>query len=87
MPVPESVSQEFKDFFNLLVIFEEISEQMIVYWLKKNPEVKNYLITASVALIIATIIDDVVTTGIGIANDISSILLGMRMIRLARTIP
>lgn len=87
VPVPESVSQKLKDFFNELIIFEEISEEMIVYWLNRNPEVKNYLIAAGVGLVIATIIEDFATLGAGISDDIPSILLAMKLIRLARTIP
>jgi hypothetical protein len=65
----------------------EMAEEMIAYWLKKNPEVKNYLIAAGVGLIIGTIIEYFATLGIGISDDIPSILLAMKLIRLARTIP
>ena len=87
VPVPESVSQNLKDFFKKLLADGEMAEEMIAYWLKKNPEVKNYLIAAGVGLIIGTIIEDFATLGIGISDDIPSILLAMKLIRLARTIP
>ncbi len=60
---------------------------MIAYWLRRNPAIKNYIIAAGVGLIVATIIEDFATLGIGISDDIPSILLAMKLIRLARTIP
>lgn len=87
VPVPESVSQNLKDFFKTLLVFQEISEEMIAYWLRRNPAIKNYIIAAGVGLIVATIVEDFVTLGLGVSDDIPIILLAMRMIRLARTIP
>lgn len=87
VPVPQPVSDKLKQFFNFLMAFNEISEEMTVYWLKQNPAIREYLIAAGVGLIIATIIEDFVTLGAGAVDDIPTIMLAMKLIRIAKQIP
>ena len=84
VPVPVSVSEKLKNFFKNLIEYPDMAEEQIAYFLKQNPEIKNYLIYAGAGLIIATIIEDFATLGIGVADDIPTILLGMKLIRPAR---
>ncbi len=87
VPVPQSVSEKLKKFFKNLVEYPDMAEEQMAYFLKQNPEIKNYLLYAGVGLIIATIIEDFATLGIGITDDIPTILLAMKLIRLARILP
>lgn len=87
VPVPEEVSQKLKDFFKNLVLDPEMAEEQIAYYLKVNPEVRNYLIAAGVGLFVAALIEDLITLGAGIADDFPTILLAMKLIRLAKVLP
>ena len=85
--VPQAVSQKLRDFIRSLLLSPDMVEEQIAMWLRQNPEVKNYVIAAGVGLIITTILQDLATFGVGVVDDIPTIMLAMRLIRLARAIP
>lgn len=59
-----------------------------MFFLNQNPDIKQYLqvvaVGAAATIVIGTIIEDVITTGAGIADDFASFALAYRIIRLAQ---
>ena len=86
VPIPQSVSDKLKQFIKSLVEYPEMAEEKIAFFLEKNPEIKNYLITAGVTIIIGTILEDFASLGAGFINDLTTIMLGLKLIRLARAL-
>ncbi|MFM2339048.1 MAG: hypothetical protein RL115_2241 [Bacteroidota bacterium] len=63
------------------------ANRIIAEFFQENPEVVNFIkgaaIGAGAAIIIATIVEDIVTLGAGIADDWASFVLAQRIIRFA----
>jgi hypothetical protein len=62
--------------------------------LLQKPEYKELLIYiktaevgAAVAIIVGTIVEDFLTAGVGVADDVQSVLLAYKLIRIVRKIP
>lgn len=58
-------------------------EQQILVFLKKNPQIVPYLKGAAAAIVIGTIIEDILTRGAGIADDWASFVMARNIYRIA----
>ncbi len=45
------------------------------------------VVGAAVAIIVGTIVEDFLTAGVGVADDVQSVLLAYKLIRIVRKIP
>lgn len=89
LPIPQSTAQRLKRFI------EETAKKMgqidieeeIRVFLDKNPEFVNEIkvaaITTGVVIIVATIVEDIITLGGGIADDPASFYVAYRLITIA----
>ena len=63
------------------------ADKIIAEFFYQHPELKNYIkstaIGAGIALIVSTILEDVITAGAGIADDWVCFVLAYRIIRFA----
>jgi hypothetical protein len=48
---------------------------------------KTMVVGAAVAIIVGTIVEDFLTAGVGVADDVQSVLLAYKLIRIVRKIP
>ena len=87
-PIPGiDLANALKGFFRDLVISYDYAvtgsmyeiNQRILLFIKQHPAVKNYLKAAGIAIIIATIAEDVASAGAGIADDWLTFLIARNM--------
>jgi hypothetical protein len=66
-------------------------EIIISQFCHDNPELVTYLksaaITAAVAIVVGTIVEDFATAGVGIADDWASFLMAYRIVKFATKLP
>ncbi|MEM8674588.1 MAG: DUF4157 domain-containing protein [Cyanobacteria bacterium P01_G01_bin.67] len=89
-PVPEQIADKTSrlrlilDFIDQVIESGADAEEAARDFLNEYPEVRTLLIGAAIAVIVATIIEDVVTFGVGILNDPASIGVAVALIRVAQ---
>jgi hypothetical protein len=81
--MPESLAEKLKNFVRLLATSTGNVETQIVYFLRKNPEIVPYIKGAAIGVVIGTIVEDIATSGVGVADDWASFVLARTMWRLA----
>lgn len=85
--IPSSILNKFKHLIDRLKLNFQDADRIIAEYLKQNPElltyIKNAAIGAGIAIIVGTIIEDVITVGAGIADDWACFVLAYRIIRFA----
>lgn len=81
--MPQSLLDKLKNFVRLVSTNTANLEEQIVIFLRKNPELIPYLKTAAVGIVIATIVEDIATSGVGIADDWASFTIARTLWRLA----
>jgi hypothetical protein len=84
--LPQNLAIKLKDFLQSLLQNQANMNQKILVFLRENPEVKNWIMGAAAGLIVATLVEDVVTGGVGIADDWASFLIARNMWRVAAAI-
>jgi hypothetical protein len=64
-----------------------LTPEKILQFLQENPEVVFYIKTAAVgagvSIIVGTIVEDFLTAGVGVADDVQCFMLGYKLIRIA----
>lgn len=92
MPViSQSVIHKIKNLLEKLRNFPALATNYeIALFLKQNQDVAQVIINAAlttgIAILVATIIEDIVTLGVGIADDVASFILAHRLITIATLI-
>jgi len=85
--VPASVIEKFKHLIDRLKNNFQEADKIIAEYLHQNPELLNHIksaaIGAGVAIIVGTILEDIATAGIGVADDWACFVLSYRIIRFA----
>jgi hypothetical protein len=85
--LPQSITEQLKNLVRKLKDGVADMDRIITKYLEKNPELTTYIkggaITAPVAIIVGTIIEDIATLGGGIADDWASFMLAYRIVRVA----
>ena len=85
--VPSSIIDKFKELIERLKQNLQNADKIIAEFLNQHPElltfIKTVAIGAGVAIIIGTILEDIVTGGAGILDDWASFMLAKRIIRFA----
>jgi hypothetical protein len=91
VPLPQNIIDKLKNLAQRLKNNLNNAEYEIQRFLKQHPElvtfIKNAAITAGVAIIIGTIVEDILTAGVGIADDWACFLAGYKLIRFATLMP
>jgi hypothetical protein len=86
-PLPQALAKRVKDFVEKLLQNPTDMERRILAFLRVNPQIVPYLKAAAAAIIIGTIVEDVLTGGAGIADDWASFVAARTIYRLALKIP
>lgn len=85
--MPASVVEKFRHLINRLKQNFHKADEIMAEYLNQNPDlliyIKNAAIGAGVAIIVGTIIEDIITVGAGIADDWACFVLSYRIIRFA----
>ena len=85
--VPTSMVDKFKHLIDRLQGNFDQADQIIAEYFRQNPDLVNYIkaaaIGAGIAIVVGTIIEDVLTAGFGIADDWACFVLSYRIIRFA----
>lgn len=88
---PSSILDKFKELFNRLKDNMGAFDQIIAEYLQQHPElvtyIKNAAYGAAVIIIVGTIVEDFLTVGGGVSDDVASFLLARRIVRFARALP
>ena len=67
--------------------FKNITPEQILAFLKSNPDlviyIKSAAIGAAVSIIVGTIVEDILSAGIGVSDDIPSFLFAYKIVRIA----
>ncbi|MGN6435547.1 MAG: hypothetical protein ACTHMM_03400 [Agriterribacter sp.] len=86
--VPQNVLDKIKNLVRELKKNTDKIEEKILVYLRNHPEIVEYIKVAAVgaatAIIVGTIIEDIVTLGAGIADDWASFMIATKLIRFAR---
>lgn len=86
--MPQKIRDRIKDLLKQLKKDTKDLEEKILVYLRQNPEIITYLKTAAVgaavAIIVGTIVEDVLTLGAGVADDWASFWMAYKLIRIAR---
>ncbi|MDP8993224.1 MAG: hypothetical protein M3N31_09285 [Actinomycetota bacterium] len=84
---PRPVLEQIRDFVRDVVTSSRDAEQAARQWLITHPEVVEYLTTiayvAAITIIVATIVEDIVTLGAGLADDPASFAAAAALVRVA----
>lgn len=85
--VPASVVEKFKHLIDRLKNNFNQADKIIAEYMQQNPDLVTYIKTAAIgagiAIIVGTIIEDILTAGTGIADDWACFTLAYRIIRFA----
>jgi hypothetical protein len=83
--IPQNIADKLKTF--LQKALQNTTQEQIVLFLKANPDVLYYLKTAAagaaVSIIVGTLIEDIITAGVGVTDDVPSFLLAYKIVRFA----
>jgi len=85
--VPQSIKDKFRELIERLKRNLQNADKIIAEYLQQHPELLTYIkavaIGAGVAIIVATLLEDILTGGLGIADDWASFMLAKRIIKYA----
>jgi hypothetical protein len=89
--IPQGIAEKLKNFLQQAVRNNNLTIKTIMQFLTENRDVaffiKTHATTAAVTIIVATIIEDILTAGVGIADDVPCFLLAYRLVRIAAKMP
>ncbi len=90
-PLPSNLLVKLKILFQALLANQNDMYEKIWVYLKNNPDlanaIKNSLIGVAVGVMVATIVEDILTGGLGILDDIACAKIAYNLIRVAIRIP
>ena len=86
--IPQNIADKLKNFLqNASNNFKNITPEQILAFLKSNPDlviyIKSAAIGAAVSIIVGTIVEDILSAGIGVSDDIPSFLFAYKIVRIA----
>lgn len=84
--MPESYALKLKNFVQSLAQNTANLEAKIVMYLRQHPEMVTYIKAAAIGVVLATIVEDIATLGVGIVDDWASFIIARTMWRLAAAI-
>jgi hypothetical protein len=88
--VPSTIVGKFKHLIDRLKQNFSQADKIIAEYLQQNPDLLTYIKTAAigagVAIVVGTILEDIITAGAGIADDWACFVLSYRIIRFALTL-
>lgn len=84
--LPQSLADKLKNLLKQIAATPSTMEQQILAFLRANPSIVPYLKGAAAGVIIATIIEDIATEGVGIADDWESFVVARTLWRISNTI-
>ncbi|HBL10040.1 MAG TPA: hypothetical protein DD379_01110 [Cyanobacteria bacterium UBA11162] len=79
--------QQIADFVEQVIQSGENAERAALRFLTEHPKIKYFLIGAAIIILVATLIQDLLTLGAGIADDPASFSIVWTLVRVAQTIP
>jgi hypothetical protein len=79
--------EQIAEFVKQVIQSGENAEQAARRFLAEHPEIKYFLIGAAVIIVVATLIEDILTLGGGIADDPASFAIAWVLVRVAQTAP
>lgn len=83
--VPSTIADKFKYLVNRLKQNLPNADRIIAEFLNENTNLLNYIKTAAigagVVIVVATLLEDIITGGIGVSDDWASFVLAYRIIR------
>jgi hypothetical protein len=86
--IPQDALKQIRDLVRQLKNAGNRAKEVITKFLKDHPElvtfIKTTAITAAITIIVGTIIEDIYTVGVGIADDAASFALAWKIIRFAQ---
>ena len=83
-PAKDPVRTTITDFIRELVRTGESAATAIPEFLRTHPEARDWLIAAGVTIIVATILEDLATLGVGLVDDPATLSIALALIRAAR---
>lgn len=84
--LPENLSERLKSLLKQISLNPSTMQQQILTFLRQNPQIVPYLKGAAAAVVIATIIEDIATEGVGIADDWQSFVIARTLWRASNGI-
>lgn len=87
VPVRQEALEKIRDFLRRVVTSGEEAEAAARGFLRENPEVKYLLVGAAIAIIVATIAEDIATLGAGLLDDPASLAAAYALVRVAQSAP
>lgn len=84
--MPQSYADKLKNFVRSLAQNTSNLEAKVITYLRQNPEMVAYIKGAAIGIVIATIVEDIITLGVGIADDWASFVIARTMWRVAAAI-
>jgi hypothetical protein len=85
--LPETLAERLKKLLKELAVAPQVNqEQLIFAFLRANPNIVPYLKSAAAGVIVATIIEDIVTEGAGVADDWESFVIARTLWRAANAV-
>jgi hypothetical protein len=86
--IPQAIADKLKRFLQEAAKnLNGLTPEKILQFLQENPEVVFYIKTAAVgagvSIIVGTIVEDFLTAGVGVADDVQCFMLGYKLIRIA----
>jgi hypothetical protein len=88
--IPLTTVQKFKHLIERLKQNFQQADKIIAEYLRDNGDLVTYIKTAAigagVAIVVGTILEDIITAGAGIADDWACFVLSYRIIRFALTL-
>ncbi|RFZ95661.1 hypothetical protein D0C36_09130 [Mucilaginibacter conchicola] len=84
--IPENLIEKIKKLFTQIRSNPNSMQPQIITFVRENPKIIPYLKGTAAAVIIGTILEDVVTEGAGIADDWQSFIIARALWRVSNTI-
>jgi hypothetical protein len=81
---PEPVLARIARFIKQVLEAADDAEAAATRFVREHPEVRDYILATAVALVVGTIIEDVLTAGAGILDDIATLRIAYALWRVAR---
>ncbi len=81
--LPQGLADKLKNFVQQLLENPVNMQVRIITFLRQNPEIVPYLKAAAAGIVIGTIIEDILTGGVGIADDWASFVIARNIYRIA----
>lgn len=81
--LPENLAHKLKSLFQQIALNPLTMQQQIVMFVRQNPKIIPYLKGAAASVIIGTLLEDIATEGVGIADDWQSFIIARTLWRVS----